>query len=76
MGGALRGAGDTRFPLFAVAAGLLGARCTLAALFAWRGLAVEWIFAALIGDYVVKAILLTHRYRSGRWQSVLAARAA
>ncbi|RIL08118.1 MAG: hypothetical protein DCC71_00540 [Proteobacteria bacterium] len=74
MGGALRGAGDTRFPLFAVACGLLGARVTLAALFAWRGLSVEWIFAALIGDYVVKAILLTYRYRTGRWKTVLAAR--
>ena len=68
MGGALRGAGDTRFPLIAVFSGLIGARVTLAILFAWRGLAVEWIFAALIADYIVKAILLTLRFRSGRWQ--------
>jgi len=72
LGGALRGAGDTRFPLFAVFAGLIGARVPLAALFAWRGLPVEWIYAALIADYVVKVALLTGRFRSGRWQHAVA----
>jgi Na+-driven multidrug efflux pump len=76
MGGALRGAGDTRFPLFAVMAGLIGARVTLASYFAWRGFAVEWIFAALIADYIVKATLLTIRFRSGRWQKALPSRHA
>jgi len=76
MGGALRGAGDTRFPLFAVFAGLVGARVTLASLFAWYGLPVEWIFAALIADYIVKAILLTARFRSGRWQNAVPTRHA
>ena len=51
-------------------AGLLGVRCLLAALFAALGLRVEWIFAALIGDYVVKASMLAWRFRSGRWQGV------
>jgi putative MATE family efflux protein len=72
LGGALRGAGDTRYPLFAVFSGLIGARVVLASLFAWQGMRVEWIFAALIADYVVKAILLTNRYRTGRWKTVLA----
>jgi Na+-driven multidrug efflux pump len=72
LGGALRGAGDTRFPLFAVLAGLMGARVPLAALFAWRGWPVEWIYGALIADYVVKALLLTGRFRSGRWQHAVA----
>jgi putative MATE family efflux protein len=76
LGGALRGAGDTRFPLFAVFAGLIGARVTLAALFAWLGLAVEWIYAALIADYVVKASLLTARFRSGRWRYAVRSDAA
>jgi putative MATE family efflux protein len=68
LGGALRGAGDTRFPLMAVFAGLIGARITLAASFAALGMPVEWIYAALIADYVVKATLLTARFRSGRWR--------
>jgi len=71
LAGALRGAGDTRYPFFAVLAGLLGMRCTLAAIAAWAGLPVEWIFAALIGDYMVKASMLAMRFRSGRWQGAL-----
>jgi Na+-driven multidrug efflux pump len=71
MGGGLRGAGDTRYPLFAVFAGLIGARVMLASFFAWYGLPVEWIFAALIADYIVKATLMTLRFRSGRWKTVL-----
>jgi putative MATE family efflux protein len=71
LGGALRGAGDTRTPLYALMAGLLGARVLLSALFAWLGLAVEWIYAALIADYVLKAFILTRRFRSGRWAEIV-----
>ena len=71
LGGALRGAGDTRFPFVTVLVGLFGVRLTLAALFAWRGLRVEWVFAALIADYIVKASMFTMRFRSGRWASVI-----
>lgn len=70
LGGALRGAGDTRYPLKATMAGLLGMRCLLALLFAWMGLPVEWVFGALVGDYALKALMLTHRFRSGRWRGV------
>jgi putative MATE family efflux protein len=71
LSGALRGAGDTRFPLITVATGLFGGRILLSLLFAWMGLSVEWIFSALIADYIVKGIMLTLRFRSGRWVSVL-----
>jgi putative MATE family efflux protein len=71
LGGALRGAGDTRFPLLAVLCGLFGARVALAAAFTALRLPVEWIYAALIADYVVKATMLTLRFRSGRWSRVL-----
>ena len=39
IGGSLRGAGDTRFPLMATFLGLIGMRCTLAAIFTYFGLA-------------------------------------
>jgi putative MATE family efflux protein len=68
LGGALRGAGDTRFPLYAVFAGLIGARIMLAAVFVHLALPVEWIYGALVADYVVKASMLTARFRSGRWR--------
>ncbi len=70
LGGCLRGAGDTRFPLITTMAGLIGVRVGLAAIFAWLGLSVVWIFAALIGDYLVKAAMLVHRFRSGKWQKI------
>jgi len=72
LGGALRGAGDTRFPLFVVLAGMvvmrLGTAVTLHAL----GFTVEWIYAALLADYMVKGAMLIARFRSGRWKTVLA----
>ena len=68
IGGALRGAGDTRFPLIATFVGLIGMRCGLAALFTFMGLPVLWVYGALIGDYVVKNAMLLWRFRSGRWK--------
>lgn len=68
LSGALRGAGDTRWPLISVMSGFLGVRLTLATWFWWIGLPVEWVYAALIGDYIVKSIVLTTRFASGGWQ--------
>lgn len=71
LGGALRGAGDTRFPFFTTLTGLVVVRGAFAAVFAWLGFPVEWVFAALIFDYVVKSSLLTWRFRSGAWQRIV-----
>ena len=70
LGGALRGAGDTRFPLFIILTGLIGVRVTLAGLAAWWGWPVEWVFAALIADYAVRSLLFTRRFASGRWKHI------
>lgn len=70
IGGALRGAGDTRFPLRATLVGLLGMRCGLAIIFTWLEFEVVWVYAALIADYLVKGAMLLHRFRSGRWRYV------
>ncbi len=71
IGGSLRGAGDTRFPLKATFFGLIGMRCGLAALFTYMGLPVFWVYAALIGDYVLKSVMLLWRFHSGKWKSVV-----
>lgn len=71
IGGALRGAGDTRFPLVATFLGLIGMRCGLAALATFAGLPVVYVYAALIGDYLLKASLLIWRFRGGRWRTVV-----
>jgi len=71
IGGSLRGAGDTRFPLLATMFSLIGMRCGLAALATWLGLPVVWVYAALVGDYLVKAGMLIWRFQRGRWKTVV-----
>ncbi|MCH2172079.1 MATE family efflux transporter [Myxococcota bacterium] len=68
LGGALRGAGDTRFPLLVVVVSFYGVRLALSVLvtFVWQ-LSLPWLWAALIGDYVVRAALKAWRFRQGRW---------
>ena len=72
IGGALRGAGDTRFPLLATMVGLLGVRCTLAALFVWLGWSVLWVFGATIVEFLVKGAMLVARFVNGRWKTAIA----
>ena len=71
IGGALRGAGDTRFPLIATILGLLVMRCGLAALATYLKLPVVYVYASLIGDYVLKGILLVWRFYRGKWKTVV-----
>ena len=71
LGGALRGAGDTRFPLMATFLGLIGMRCGLAAIATYLGTPVIWVYAALVGDYVLKGIMLVARFQRGRWKTVV-----
>ena len=71
IGGALRGAGDTRFPLMATALGLLGMRCGLAALATYLDLPVVYVYASLIGDYVLKGTLLVWRFHRGKWKTLV-----
>ena len=70
LAGALRGAGDTRFPLVATFCGIIFGRLLPAWLFASLGLSVYWIFAVMILDYVIKAFLLLRRYRSRKWLDI------
>ena len=67
LGGALRGAGDTRYPLLATFCGLVLGRVLPAAAFAALGFSVYWIFASVLADYSFKAIILGWRYRSRKW---------
>jgi len=76
IGGSLRGAGDTRFPLMTSFLGLIGVRCALAATFASFHLPVIWVYSSIIGDYLLKGSLLIWRFKSGRWKHVLTVHAA
>jgi MATE family multidrug resistance protein len=69
--GALRGAGDTRFPMVVTGSSIWLVRLPLAYLFAivldW-GLSGAW--AALALDLCIRGLLNFLRFRGGRWQSV------
>jgi len=69
MAGSLRGAGDTRWPLLTTATGIWGVRVLLGyllAVLAGLGLAGAWV--AMAADHIVRATLLTARFRAGRWK--------
>jgi len=71
MGGALRGAGDTRFPLVAIFTGLFIFRVLPAAIIAlYFDGSIQWVWSVLLLDYLVKAILLAERFRRGYWQTI------
>jgi putative MATE family efflux protein len=71
IGGALRGAGDTRFPLYALLIGLFFFRLGAAWVVArplFDGVTAVWL--CLLADYTIKALLLSLRFASNRWTSV------
>lgn len=67
IAGALRGAGDTRFPLIATFCGIIFGRLIPALIFLMLDFSVYWIFSVMILDYTLKTILLWRRYRSRKW---------
>ena len=76
LGGALRGAGDTKTPLAITLTCLLFIRVFLAMIFFLLDARVEVIFSTLVADYVVKGFLYVSRFRSDRWMNVLKTREA
>jgi Na+-driven multidrug efflux pump len=89
MRGSLRGAGDTRWPLYGTVLGMYAFRLpvSLLALPAGYlltlgplsiapglGLGLPIVYVALVGDFYIKAAVNTGRFWSGRWKHV--ARAA
>lgn len=71
LGGALRGAGDTRFPLIATIVNWFVIRLPLAYVLAFPlGLGLAGVWAGIAADYFVRAGLLAWRFNSGAWQRV------
>ena len=68
MGGALRGSGDTRFTLATTIVNWFIVRLPLALLFAFPlGLGLAGIWLAILMDYCVRAVILSLRFRGGKW---------
>jgi Na+-driven multidrug efflux pump len=84
LSGALRGAGDTRWPLVVTFVGLLCIRIPGAAWLAHEHLELAWIgvtlagwglgvkgaWFAMVADALVRGTLIGGRFLSGRWQQV------
>jgi Na+-driven multidrug efflux pump len=71
LGGALRGAGDTRFPLLATVVNWFVVRLPLAYVLAFPlGLGLTGVWAGIAADYFLRAGLLAWRFNSGAWQRV------
>ncbi len=67
LAGALRGAGDTRYPMITTLCGLLIARLIPAWIFTNMGLSVYWILLVMLTDYMLKAAMVIYRFRSNIW---------
>jgi len=71
LAGALRGAGDTMYPLFASAIGIWCFRVILAYIFVYVfhwGLIGAWV--SLLLDQYTRSLIIYSRYRSGKWKYV------
>lgn len=72
IGGALRGAGDTRFTLAATCVNWFVVRLPLAVLLGLvLGLGLAGIWLAVLVDYVARAVMFSLRFRGGRWQTLV-----
>ncbi|WP_417449668.1 MATE family efflux transporter [Kordiimonas sp.] len=67
IGGALRGAGDTKFPLIVTFAGMIVGRLSIGLLVRAVGGPIEAMYAVIIVDYTIKALLLILRFRNINW---------
>jgi len=67
IGGALRGGGDTRYPLLVTFSGMIIGRLSIGFAVSMMGAPVEVMYAVIIADYTIKATMLVLRFRSGDW---------
>jgi len=71
LSGALRGGGDTQFPMWV---SLLSGWLFLLPLAYWLAIGLGWgpaaAWVAMAGNYAVSALLVTLRFRSGKWRTM------
>lgn len=71
LAGALRGAGDTKFPLYSTFVGVLVFRALLCMLFVlvfhWGIAGAYW---AIVVDQISRTLIIYFRYRSGKWKAI------
>jgi putative MATE family efflux protein len=71
LAGGLRGAGDTRWPLYASTTGIYAFRLTLAAFVGiYLGFGVVGAWLAFIVEYYARSAIIFWRFRSGAWKTI------
>ncbi len=71
LAGALRGAGDTRWPLYSTAMGIWGGRVALSWLFInVFGLSLLGAWLAMALDQLGRSIFISLRFKSGKWKAI------
>ncbi len=71
LAGALRGAGDTKWPLYSTLVGVWGFRVVLSYLFVQvlgYGLVGAWVAMAV--DQFARSSIILYRFRSNKWKHV------
>lgn len=69
--GALRGAGDTRWPLFSRLLTTWGVRLPLTFfVVGWLGMGLNGVWLAMCVDFTLQAILALWRFSAGKWQRI------
>ena len=68
LSGALRGAGDTKWPMYGAFAGVILARVGLAFILVVRfGMGLHGAWLAALADQTIRALFTTVRYARGKW---------
>jgi len=70
LAGALRGAGDTRWPLYSSFIGIWGIRIIFAKLFIKLGLGLIGAWLAQGCDQIFRSIFIYTRYKTGHWKKI------
>lgn len=70
LAGALRGAGDTRWPLLSTMIGIWGIRVVFAKLFISMGLGLTGAWLAHLLDQLFRSIFIHTRYSSQHWKTI------
>ena len=72
LSGSLRGAGDTKWPLYASLAGTYGLRLPLSALLGYAlGLGVLGVWIALPVEYYLRSVIIVRRFNGGAWKATI-----
>jgi putative MATE family efflux protein len=69
MAGALRGAGDTRYPMMVTVFSILLSRILVPFILVQLGASVFWLYATSLLDFGIKSSLNMHRFRKRDWMN-------